>query len=156
MIKDKPITHNVGELFPEMHKLVEKDPVIITLYLFGSYARGKTTPLSDVDLAVLLDDSVSKEDYFDKELELRAEFSGILKTDEIDLVVLNQAPHTLAYKVISDGKVLFCRDHQVRARFQVTIQCCIDIGNHLIADLSLKTPIISGVNWSRWARYYGS
>jgi predicted nucleotidyltransferase len=61
-------------------------------YLFGSIVRGDTNELSDVDIAVMLDESLSKKDMFNKELDLISELTCVLKSDKIDLVVLNDAP----------------------------------------------------------------
>ncbi|MDO9288280.1 MAG: nucleotidyltransferase domain-containing protein [Thermodesulfovibrionales bacterium] len=47
----------------DMEKLKDifKDyPYIASAYLFGSYAKGRTGPMSDVDIAVLLKDNAPK------------------------------------------------------------------------------------------------
>jgi predicted nucleotidyltransferase len=83
---------------------------VTALYLFGSYATGKSTPLSDVDLAVLLDESVDKEDYLKERLRLMGEASAALRMDAVELVILNELPPALAYRVIKDGELLYSRD----------------------------------------------
>jgi len=75
-------------------------------YLFGSIVRGDTNELSDVDIAVMLDESLSKKDMFNKELDLISELTCVLKSDKIDLVVLNDAPLLLKYNIIKDSHVL--------------------------------------------------
>jgi len=75
-------------------------------YLFGSIVRGDTNELSDIDIAVMLDESLSKKDMFNKELDLISELTCVLKSDKIDLVVLNDAPLLLKYNIIKDGHVL--------------------------------------------------
>ncbi|NOR60188.1 MAG: nucleotidyltransferase [Methanosarcinales archaeon] len=75
-------------------------------YLFGSIVRGDTNELSDVDIAVMLDESLSKKDMFNKELDLISELTCVLKSDKIDLVVLNDAPFLLKYNIVKDGHVL--------------------------------------------------
>lgn len=79
---------------------------VILAYLFGSTVRGDTNELSDVDIAVMLDESLSKKDKFDEELYLISELKCVLKSDKIDLVVLNDAPLLLKYNVIKNGHVL--------------------------------------------------
>ncbi len=75
-------------------------------YLFGSIVRGDANELSDVDIAVMLDESLSKKDMFNEELDLISELTHVLKSDKIDLVVLNDAPLLLKYNIIKNGHVL--------------------------------------------------
>lgn len=65
-------------------------------YLFGSMARGETTPLSDVDIAVYLTEGPFSE----KRLEILGDLCDILATDKLDLVILNTAPLPLAARII--------------------------------------------------------
>jgi hypothetical protein len=75
-------------------------------YLFGSVAEGKEGKLSDLDLAVFLDESLSKKERFNQQLTLVSELTGLLKTDRIDLVIMNDAPLLLNYNIIKHGKIL--------------------------------------------------
>lgn len=45
-------------------------PDVILAYLFGSHARGQAGPLSDIDVAVLVDTTVCEDDYFDVRVQL--------------------------------------------------------------------------------------
>jgi len=85
---------------------LSKQECVKLAYLFGSVAEGKEGKLSDVDIAVFLDESLSKEDMFNQELKLISELTGILKTDRIDLIVMNDAPLLLKYNIIKHGKIL--------------------------------------------------
>ncbi len=87
-----------------------KDNRLISVYLFGSYALGRQTHISDVDVAVLLDKTVKLDAYFDIRLSLMAELSRALETDKVDLVILNESPYALAYRVIRDGQLLFMKE----------------------------------------------
>ncbi|MHC1605395.1 MAG: type VII toxin-antitoxin system MntA family adenylyltransferase antitoxin [Candidatus Methanofastidiosia archaeon] len=75
-------------------------------YLFGSVAEGKEGKLSDVDIAVFLDESLRKKDMFNLQLKLASGLTTILKTDNIDLIVMNNAPLLLRYNIIRHGKIL--------------------------------------------------
>ena len=75
-------------------------------YLFGSVAKGKEGKLSDVDIAIFLDESLSKKEIFNLQLKLMSELTSILKTDKIDLIVMNNAPLLLKYNIIKHGKIL--------------------------------------------------
>jgi predicted nucleotidyltransferase len=45
---------------------------VIFAYLFGSQAKGKTHPRSDVEVAVYVEDSVPQDRYLDLQLKLPA------------------------------------------------------------------------------------
>ena len=82
-----------------------KDSIIIA-YLFGSTVRGDIGRLSDVDIAVLVDEKISKKNRFDLELKLISEIAALIKKNKIDLIVLNEAPLLLAYNIIKNGSIL--------------------------------------------------
>jgi len=102
---------------PDIHRktplLVEKiarDSDIAALFVFGSFADDNLTPLSDLDFAVLLRLDMSPSARFDKHLELIGLFNETYKTDEIDLVVLNDAPLRLRHTIIKTGRPLYIAD----------------------------------------------
>lgn len=121
MIKFKKIEHNVEELFPAVNKALKEDKDITTAYLFGSYAKGKTSPLSDIDIAVLLDDKYPQDCYWNKRLELYPTITQMLKTDELDLVILNYTNSVLAYNILKNGKVLFIKDKKSKIKFETKV-----------------------------------
>lgn len=86
--------------------IFEKYPEVKLAYLFGSHATGKTGPLSDYDFAVYLDEKDSSK-RFDIRLKLMGDISSVLKTDEVDLAVLNDLDEPeLKYNIIKDGILL--------------------------------------------------
>lgn len=93
------------------------DLPIVCAYLFGSQVRGEAGSLSDVDVAVLFDSSVSSDDLFRRELALAGGLEIAVRRP-IDLVVLNGAPTALAHRVVRDGVVLVSRDEERRLRFE--------------------------------------
>ena len=105
----KMIECNADKLVKTMEKYFKCNSVrpIIASYLFGSYATGKTTKLSDIDIAVFLDSEVEKSSYFDIKLDLLADLSSSLGTDNVDLVILNEATPELAYSVIKEGILVY-------------------------------------------------
>jgi len=114
MIKLKRIKHSLLPLIEKLKKVLEADDDVILVYLFGSYAQGKVHPLSDVDIAVLLKENV---DFFEKKLDLMEIISRTLLTDEIDLVILNEASLGLLFEIFNKGKVLVNKDENVRIEF---------------------------------------
>ncbi|MGB5157148.1 MAG: nucleotidyltransferase domain-containing protein [Desulfobacterales bacterium] len=102
MIRNKPIKHNIYELIPKAETYFKNRKDVIFAYLFGSFATGKPSPLSDVDIAVYLTgDKISN-----KRLQILGDLTNIFKTDEIDLVILNTAPLSLRMKILKERKIL--------------------------------------------------
>jgi uncharacterized protein len=115
MIRYSPLPENIDELLPEAYEYLRSDEDILFAYLFGSMARKKAGPLSDVDIAVYL----KKQAYFaEKKLEILGNLVNILKTDEIDLVVLNRAPLALRMKVLENKKVIVDKTPLIRHRYE--------------------------------------
>jgi hypothetical protein len=102
--------------FEELHRVFEKHERIMLVYLFGSLARGQETSLSDVDIAVLLEEL--PDDLLGFTLNLIDELSVILG-DRVDLVFLNEAPPLLRHQVIKHGRVIYSRSEEERVRFEV-------------------------------------
>lgn len=101
--------------------IFKKHPSIINAYLFGSRARGNFSPVSDYDFAVQLNDKTSKGKGTDIKLALIGDLCKALKTDAIDVVILNEAPLLLKHRILKDRKVLFCRNHLKRIRNEFKI-----------------------------------
>lgn len=77
------------------------------VYLFGSQVNGHAGPLSDYDFAVYLDEkNLQKRGQI--KLELIHEFSKTLRTNRIDVVILNDniAPE-LKYNIIKEGHLIY-------------------------------------------------
>ena len=79
------------------------------VYLFGSKARQESGTLSDYDFAVYFD-TKDKKRMFDIKLEVFDRIRRLLKTDKIDIVILNlsESPE-LKYLVIQEGRLIFER-----------------------------------------------
>lgn len=58
----------------EVKKFLENHGDVKLAYLFGSYAKGKEGPLSDVDIAVLLDERLTESKRFKLRLKLIINF----------------------------------------------------------------------------------
>jgi len=99
-------------------EFLSKQKHVKLAYLFGSVAEGKEGKLSDVDLAVFLDESLSKPDRFNLQLKLMSEMSIILKTDKVDLVIMNDAPISLNYEIIKANHPLLVRDEGKKIDFE--------------------------------------
>jgi hypothetical protein len=111
MIRDgKKLPANVTTKIPAVTAKISADEDVVAFYIFGSLARGNLKPLSDLDFGILLSRSLDRKQRFDKHLDLVGIFTETLKTDEVDLVILNDAPLRFARQILSTGKLFFCRD----------------------------------------------
>jgi uncharacterized protein len=104
-------------LLDVIRRFLENARAVKFSYLFGSHARGTAGPLSDVDLAVYLD---NRFDLFSARLHLLEELSRQLKGQPCDLVVLNNAPLVLQYEIIRDGRVMK-DDKRKRVQFETDV-----------------------------------
>lgn len=96
---------------------LERDGVVAAM-LFGSQARGSAGPLSDVDVAVWADPGLGRAERFDLRLELIGGATAALRTEEVDLVVLNDAPPLLRHRALRDSVTLVDRDPRCRIRLE--------------------------------------
>lgn len=98
-------------------EVLQRHPDVLVAYLFGSTARGTARPRSDIDVAVLLREDGS---VLERRLALMADLAEAMGTNRVDVVVLNEAPVALAYRVLRDGRLLLSRDERARIEHRVT------------------------------------
>jgi len=98
--------------------LVSDDQDVLALYLFGSGARNRLQPLSDLDFGILLVKRLGKKQRFEKQIDLIGRFNDFFGTDEIDLVVLNDAPPRFSFNILKYGNLLFFRDKKTIIDFR--------------------------------------
>lgn len=94
----------------QLKRLFEQYAEIGLVYFFGSRAKGEAGVLSDYDFAAYLDEDDSAK-RAELGIKLATAIMGILKTDNIDLHVLNDlhAPE-LKYQIITSGELIFERE----------------------------------------------
>lgn len=90
--------------------LLEPRREVLEAYLFGSHARGEAQPHSDLDIAVYIDEEAAEKSVFGYRAQLATELIAGLHSNDIDLLILNQAPPVLYYHVLRDGIRLLARD----------------------------------------------
>lgn len=86
----------------ELKKLCEKYHVA-ELYLFGSFARGETSELSDIDFLVRFS-GVTPSEYFDNYMDYK-ESLGELFSRDIDLVEIQTIKNPVLKKSINRNKI---------------------------------------------------
>lgn len=115
MIRGKPLPPDIAERVSTLGQALERCAAVVFAYLFGGAARERLTPLSDVDVAVYLDPAADPVAARQQATEAVVRH---LATDEVDLVVLNSAPTTLAGRVLTSRRVILDRDPFLRHRFE--------------------------------------
>ncbi|HYU17993.1 MAG TPA: nucleotidyltransferase domain-containing protein [Chloroflexota bacterium] len=91
---------------------------VIAAYLFGSHARGRAGPLSDVDVGVLLSGTPDVDRCFEARLDITGGVMDVLHVNDVDVAVLNQVPLALRYRIFCDGVLLHCRDRRALVEFK--------------------------------------
>lgn len=99
-----------ADLQARLTQALEPRPEILDAYLFGSQARGEARTLSDIDVAVFIDEDLVEPGRYGYDAELITDLMTELGTNDIDVVLLNQAPPLLYHRVLRDGKLLVTRD----------------------------------------------
>ena len=84
------------------------------MWLFGSIAKGSARSDSDIDLAVLADNTTANLPI----LPLITELESVLGRP-VDVVLLNRAGDLLRYEVRKHGRLLYERNSLARKEFEV-------------------------------------
>lgn len=100
-------------LLERLRQTVASLPEVRLAVLFGSTARGKAGPRSDVDIGVLLD-SDTPESRSRVEYEIGRAVSG----REVDVVFLKKASPLLRFEIAKDGVLLFQREDHLWTSFK--------------------------------------
>lgn len=100
-------------------EIFKKHPVLFA-YVFGSFAKNKVLPFSDLDIAVYVN-PVAKRDERNKIIsDIREELEKKLKMPQkIDLICLNnELPPMLLRNIIYEGKLVYSKDEQKRINWE--------------------------------------
>ena len=71
------------------------------VYLFGSHARGKAGPLSDIDICAI-------GNFTEKEKNKIYGFSS----ENLDISIFNKLPVMIQFRVLKEGRELFVKDRE--------------------------------------------
>jgi len=119
MIRDGvKLPKGVQYKIPELVQAMDDDQDVIALYVFGSLVHDALKPLSDLDFGILLNYRLDKRQRFDKHIELIGVFSDIFRTDEIDLICMNDAPSIITFQILKTGKMLTCKNGPALTSFR--------------------------------------
>jgi uncharacterized protein len=97
---------------------------VCAVYLFGSHAEGRAHRESDVDVGVLLDwrRYPSSRERFDLRVDLGSELIQALGNNQVDVVILNDAPPELGRAIVTRGVRVFCSDPEADHEYVRDVQ----------------------------------
>jgi len=105
-------------------KIIEpfkKDRDVISIYLFGSYARGREKPFSDIDICVIADKHAKRDEILSH------------SSKKIDISIFHDLPLSMRFRVLKEGQLLFLRDELKLHRIIVaTIRSYLDFKPHIL------------------------
>jgi uncharacterized protein len=94
-----------------------KELGIAIVYLFGSKAIGRESPLSDIDIGVVLR-TVPPVDTRELYSRVFGVFSDLYPRGKLDITFLQNASLALQFSAIKSGKVLFEEDPRMTADYE--------------------------------------
>lgn len=92
------VEKKIRDLAEEISKL----KCISCIFLFGSYVNDKMRKDSDIDIAVLTKNATEKD---------KLKIMGF-SNDVFDVSVFSRLPLQIQFRVLRDGKVIFCRSEK--------------------------------------------
>lgn len=112
------IVMTTEEILKKLHQFFKAQKNVLFCYLFGSFATKRFNSLSDVDVAVFLDEKKCR-DLFQERLLLMSELEGLLKMP-VEVVVLNDT-RSIFFKfvIIKEGRLISEKDHQAKINFEL-------------------------------------
>jgi len=119
-------------------------PSVDLVYLFGSQATGRVGPMSDYDVGALIDrEQVGQASERDQiRAQLAHDLAAALRTDRIDVVILNDAPIELQYAVIAQRQPLHQRDIATRVEYEAHVMSAY--GDYLPVLRGQREEILRG------------
>ena len=116
MIRRKKIKGDLTPLINKLRKKLREEKEVLFAYIIGSYATGKNNPMSDFDIALYLEDD---KDIFERKLYFNSLITDILKTDEVDIIILNNSSPFFVHHALKNAKLLFSKNEEKRISFLV-------------------------------------
>ena len=110
MLAKEEIIHKLTDLFRPIKE-------IELAYLFGSTISEKVSELSDIDVAVYLNEAFDLQSNWRWRIKLTGQIMDALKSNRVDLVILNESPVLLQYEVLKNGILLKSQNETNRMLF---------------------------------------
>jgi len=108
--------HSAKHIEKKLTEFLANEPEIIAVYLYGSFAKSASTPLSDIDIAILTNKEFNNSTlWLDYALALEQKISEQIAGEKIEVRILNNAPIIIQGKIITEGKLLISNnDKKIR------------------------------------------
>jgi predicted nucleotidyltransferase len=112
---------NIEKIKEILKRYFQNHPEIVVAYIFGSTAQGKINVLSDIDIAIILDSQEVNEKLYryGYKAEILTDLIKLLKTNNVDLVILNEANSLLRHRVLYFGNLVYSKNEKKRIQFQI-------------------------------------
>lgn len=119
-----------------LNEIFQKIEDVEFAYLFGSSARGDEFPLSDIDIAVYMR---SGNIHFDDEMRLHSILSRGLKSNNVDLVILNRTKNIIFLEeIVRYGRVVCDNNLSLRESFELNVL-------HDAIDFKRQRKVFAGI-----------
>lgn len=109
----------INRLKAGLPAILENRPVLLA-YVYGSVARGGFTPISDVDIALVLKEPLPPREQLLLELDIGADIADHCGIMDADVRSINDAPLVVRGTVACEGILLYSRDEEARIEFLTT------------------------------------
>jgi len=111
------------------HKLRDLAPVVLGgspvlfAYLYGSYAKKRPHPFSDLDIGIYIE-PIDLKECLNLELSLALRFDEQLHHQiQSEVRVLNHLPLTLKGRILGESRLIYTRDEEQRVAFETMVRC---------------------------------
>lgn len=100
---------------------------VVMAFLFGSQARGLSSKISDWDIAVYIKSDnknieiEKKKNDFPEASKIWRDLTDILKTDSVDLIILNRTTANIADSAVREGEPLVIKDRKLYLEFLLKV-----------------------------------
>jgi hypothetical protein len=115
MIKFERLPTDILSKIPDVKRILLQDHNVIFAYLFGGLSEGKVKPLSDIDISVYVRDTGNLAEY---KISLFDRLTDSLSTNELDLIILNMAPVSIAGRILENKLILVDKDPPIRHAYE--------------------------------------
>ncbi len=110
-----------------LQEYFSKEPRVIAAFLFGSRAKKISGKISDWDIAIYFRPEGSsieweEERIYPEEERIWDNLIDLLKTDDVDLIILNRVPANIAAQAITQGIPLVIRDRSILTDFMLVVK----------------------------------
>ncbi len=102
------------QIISSLREFFNSEHDVELVYLFGSVAEGKATATSDIDVGVYLSESLTKTQRFQRRVELISRLTTFLKTNEVDLLIINDSSPVLRFEIIRPNVLVLSRDDDLK------------------------------------------